>query len=210
MLTTIRPRKGITRLRRFVQAEPGERCEFCGATLAAEHRHLLEPATRHVACSCLVCAEALAARPGATFRPIPQEAAALPDFRISDAEWHSLALPIDIAFIFYGTPEGRPVALYPGPLGAAQSLLGLDAWSALVAKNPVLAEFSADVEALLIDRIKGKRGYYRVPIDRCYALVGLIRTHWRGFNGGDEVWQAIDDFLAALRGAGAATQGGRS
>jgi hypothetical protein len=38
-----------------------------------------------------------------------------------------------------------------------------------------------------------------VPIDRCFALVGLIRTHWRGLSGGAEAWQAIRDFFAQLR-----------
>jgi hypothetical protein len=54
-------------------------------------------------------------------------------------------------------------------------------------------------EALLVNRIDGAREYYRVPIDRCFALVGLIRTCWRGLSGGAEAWQAIRHFFAELR-----------
>ena len=69
---------------------------------------------------------------------------------------------------------------------------------ALVARNPVLATFEADVEALLVNRTNGRRLYYRVPIDRCFELVGLIRTQWQGWSGGDAVWQAIDEYFARL------------
>lgn len=41
--------------------------------------------------------------------------------------------------------------------------------------------------------------YYLAPIDQCYRLVGLMRTHWRGFSGGGEVWNRIATFFAALR-----------
>jgi hypothetical protein len=47
--------------------------------------------------------------------------------------------------------------------------------------------------------VGGQREYYRVPIDHCYALVGLIRRHWRGLSGGTEARQAIGDFFARLR-----------
>jgi Family of unknown function (DUF5947) len=121
------------------------------------------------------------------------------DFRMTDAEWDALRLPIDMAFLFHSTPDGRPVALYPGPAGATESLLGLDAWGQLVGKNPGLADLRPDVEALLINRINGACDYYRVPIDRCFALVGLIRTRWRGLSGGAEAWDAIHNFFAGLR-----------
>ena len=29
-------------------------------------------------------------------------------------------------------------------------------------------------------------------------LVGVVRTRWRGFSGGDEAWSAIDRMLASL------------
>jgi hypothetical protein len=124
----------------------------------------------------------------------------LEDFRLSDAEWDALGIPIGLAFFFYSTVEGRIVAFYPGPAGSTESLLDLTAWSGLVANNPVLAELEPDVEALLVNRVNGARDYYAVPIDRCYGLVGLIRGRWHGVSGGREAWAAIDGFFDELRG----------
>ena len=65
-----------------------------------------------------------------------------------------------------------------------------------------------DVEALLVDRIGDDRGLggaagatvcFMVPIDQCFRLVGIIRAHWKGFTGGDEVWEQIDGFFADLK-----------
>ena len=78
----------------------------------------------------------------------------------------------------------RVVALYPSPAGATESLVTPEAWEALVAENPVLRDFEPDVEALLVNRVGEARECYRVGIDECYKLVGLIRTHWRGLSGG--------------------------
>ncbi len=91
------------------------------------------------------------------------------------------------------------LAFYPSPAGATESLLSLAAWEALVADNPWLTELKPDVEALLVNRVEGAREYYRVPIDRCYELVGLIRAHWRGMSGGSEAWSAIHEFFARLK-----------
>ena len=55
-----------------------------------------------------------------------------------------------------------------------------------------------DVEALLVNRVRGARGHWIVPISECYALVGLIRTRWRGFTGGAEVWREIGSFFEEL------------
>jgi hypothetical protein len=96
-----------------------------------------------------------------------------------------------MAFFFRHSGEGRVVAYYPSPMGPTESQLGLEAWEALEAANPVLGTLTPDVEALLVNRSLGARQHWIVPIDDCYGLVGLIRTTWRGFTGGAEVWQAI-------------------
>jgi hypothetical protein len=83
-------------------------------------------------------------------------------------------------------------------MGPTESLLALDAWSALEDANPVLRTLAPDVEALLVNRAQGARGHWLVPIDECYGLVGLIRTHWRGLTGGTEVWQEIGRFHEGL------------
>ena len=56
-----------------------------------------------------------------------------------------------------------------------------------------------DVEALLVNRVRGAREQWIVPIDDCFRLAALIREHWTGFQGGDEVWDEIARFFAELR-----------
>ena len=74
------------------------------------------------------------------------------------------------------------------------------------------AELVADVEALLVRR-SGPGGdgsgseCLLVPIDACYRLVGLVRLHWRGFDGGVEAWREIDAFFAGLRALAQPVQG---
>ena len=189
----------VATLRRFVGSPATERCELCGSGLGAVHQHLVEPASRRLLCACESCVGEIAAAPDSEYRVVPRGTRLLREFQMTDAEWDALRLPIDMAFLFHSTPESRPVALYPGPAGATESLLSLDAWEQLVASNPVLADLEPDVEALLVNRIDGAREYYRVPIDRCFALVGLIRTRWRGLSGGAEAWQGISHFFAELR-----------
>jgi hypothetical protein len=167
--------------------------------LAPAHRHLVEPANRRLLCACESCVAKIAVASNSEYRVVPNGARLLPDFHMTDAEWDALRLPIDMAFLFDSTPDGRPVALYPGPAGATESLLSLDAWGQLAASNPALADLEPDIEALLVNRLDGDREYYRVAIDCCFALVGLIRTRWGGLSGGADAWQAIRDFFAQLR-----------
>ena len=71
-------------------------------------------------------------------------------------------------------------------------------WQALVEDNPGLRDLTPDVAALLVHRVGEAREHYRVGVDRCYELVGLVRTHWRGFSGGQAVWDEIGRFFAGL------------
>ena len=89
-------------------------------------------------------------------------------------------------------------AVYPSPAGATESLLPLAAWNSLAERNPRLLTMQSDVEAFLVNRVGTKRDYYVVPIDVCFELVGLIRSHWRGLSGGDVVWQQVDSLFARL------------
>ncbi len=170
----------VAALRKFVRPrETEERCDTCGTALTAEHAHNFEPAARRIRCVCDRCAPLYAA----VYRPIPRRVRALTNFAMSDAQWDDLAIPISLAFFSYSTPAKRVIALYPGPAGAAESLLRLDAWTELTAANPELRDLQPDVEALLVNRVGAAREYLLVPIDECYRLVGLIRLHWRGLAG---------------------------
>jgi hypothetical protein len=69
----------------------------------------------------------------------------------------------------------------------------------VVAANPAMTDLAPDVEALLVRRTGDGFECYLVPIDACYELVGLVRLHWKGFDGGQEAWEAIDGFFDAVR-----------
>ncbi len=189
----------VRKVRGFVTPPAEEHCDFCRAVIPDAHGHLLDIAERRLFCACGGCAGSMPGRAESALRLVPHRTHLLHDFRLTDAEWDALQIPIGMAFLFHSTPDARPIALYPGPAGATESLLDLASWSGLVENNPALADLQPDVEALLVNRTKGRRDYYRVPIDRCYALVGLLRTHWRGLSGGTEAWEVIDRFFARLR-----------
>jgi hypothetical protein len=190
----------LASLRRFGRPRVvRERCELCDAGLAAEHAHLVEVSNRQLVCACDACAILFDSQAAAKYRRVPRRVQYLADFRLPDAAWEELRLPIDLAFFLHSTPAGRVIALYPSPAGATESLLSLEAWQTLTKDNPVLSDFEPDVEALLVNRTKEARDCYRVGIDECFKLVGLIRAHWRGLSGGSEVWESINNFFVHLR-----------
>ena len=218
--TLCAPKPPLSALRNFIRqpaAAPVERCQLCSAPIATEHSHLVEIKDRQILCSCEACALLFDGREGTPYRRVPRDARQLADFHLTDVQWDSLLIPINMAFFFYSTPAQRVIAVYPSPGGATESLLTLDAWTDLVAANPALAKMQPDIEALLVKRLSLGRGgnqtdnreeYFVTPIDKCYELTGLIRKHWRGFTGGTEVWNAIDKFFARLRAAAAPPRAG--
>jgi hypothetical protein len=191
----------LAALRRFAKPPPvRQRCELCCAELTAEHPHLVELASRRLVCACQACAILFDTEGAGKYRRVPSSVQFLGDFRLADAEWQSLGLPINLAFFLPSTMSGRIIALYPSPAGATEALVPLESWEMLVEDNSLLRDLRPDVEALLVNRLGERREHYRVGIDKCYELVGLIRTHWRGLSGGPAVWEAIDRFFAGLRG----------
>jgi hypothetical protein len=192
----------LATLRRFVRASATqEKCELCAVGLPPEHRHLLELSVGRIICACQACAFRFHDVVDGRFRLIPREIRSLSQFRLTDYEWDSLALPINLAFFHYSTLESKMKATYPSPAGATESLLPLDSWQRLASNNPLLTRITPDVEALLVNRVDRRREYYIVPIDLCFELVGLIRLHWRGLSGGDSVWKEIADFFNRLKKA---------
>ncbi len=184
-----------------------ERCELCGELLPSEHRHMIDLDRRRLMCSCRACSLLFdtGAAGGGHFKLVPDRRLRIEDFDLDDVRWAELAIPVDMAFFFRHSGEDRVVAFYPGPAGATESLLELGAWAELEEANPVLRTLEDDVEALLVNRARGARGYYLVPIEDPYRLVALIGTHWRGLTGGSEVWQEIEGFFAGLDDRAATT-----
>jgi hypothetical protein len=206
-----------SRLRRLAQrsAEPAraehagrpqeeEQCELCGVRIEPEHKHVVDLSTRALMCACRACSILFDSKAagGGHYRLVPDRRLLVEDFELDDGQWDSLRIPVEMAFFFHSSQAERVVAFYPGPMGATESLLELDAWVQLQAANPILAELEPDVEALLVRRARGARDHWIVPIDDCYDLVGLIRLRWKGLSGGQEVWQGIEAFFERLRAQG--------
>lgn len=192
-------------LRRFAQqaseraeGPPGSAaCDLCSQPIAPHHRHLLEVASRDLLCVCRPCSILFDRREASLgqYRLVPERRLYLQGFQLPDHLWAGLRIPVDVAYFVENSSEGRVVAYYPSPLGPTESALRLDAWQQIVDRNPQLNDMAPDVEALLINRAGGARDHYLAPITDCYRLAAILRTHWRGINGGDEVWDKIEEFF---------------
>jgi hypothetical protein len=193
-------------LRAFVSREQtkpsGEICEMCGIQLGDGHSHLVNMESRNLVCSCRACYLLFTAEVASRgrYRAVPDRYLADPGFKISQAAWDAFQIPVRVAFFFHNSLIGRIVAFYPGPAGATESMLNLHAWDDLRAVNPVLETMQPDVEALLIsgDRNGGFECFI-VPIDACYELTGAMRRHWKGFDGGEQVWNLVAAFFDKIR-----------
>jgi hypothetical protein len=197
----------FARRRSSAEAEGEERCELCSAPLAQTHQHLLDPKKRQIVCACDGCVILFCGQTGAHYLRVPRRIQRLVGFQMTHLQWEALMLPINLAFFYRDSAAGRVLAMYPSPAGATESLLSLESWAEIVARNGALQRMEPDVEALLVNRIDLKREggvaqYFVVPIDECYRLVGLIRLHWRGLSGGAEVWSAIQQFFGDLKSRG--------
>jgi hypothetical protein len=176
---------------------PAERCDLCGTTVAEDHRHLLHLTERRIVCTCEAC---WALRSGdAEYRPTGMRELWLEGFACDDELWAAFKIPISLAFFMRSTVTGSVVAFYPSPAGATESELPLEPWERLVAANPVLEQLDADAEALVVNRLSDPPQHAILPIDRCYELVGLIKSRWEGISGGSAIEQAVPVFFERLR-----------
>jgi len=193
----------------------GERCEMCAEPIADEHQHVVNVGARQLMCTCRGC-YLLFSAPGAKlrYRAVPDRYLTFPDFHLDRRGWESLQIPVGLAFFFHNSEIDRTVAFYPGPAGATESELDLDAWNTIDGADPrqpgpsvasrAMGMLADDVEALLVrvpDREHADPGLnaeaecYLVPIDACYEFVGRLRSLWRGFDGGQDVREFVDQFF---------------
>ena len=183
------------------RAAPGEACEMCAEPLGGGHSHVVNLDSRQILCSCRACWLLFTHQgaAGGRYRAVPDRYLFDPGFKLGEGAWEALQIPVRVAFFFSNSDLGKVAAFYPSPAGATESLLSLEAWADVVAANPVMTDLTPDVEALLVRRAGDGFECYLVPIDACYELVGLVRMHWKGFDGGEEAWAAIDGFFDAVR-----------
>ncbi|MCV7379617.1 hypothetical protein BST11_11255 [Mycobacterium alsense] len=207
----------ITNGRRAPQPA-GERCEMCSEPIPGEHQHVVQVAARQLMCVCRACYLLFTDRNAdLRYRSVPDRYLAFPDFALDRRAWEAFQIPVGVAFFFTNSALGRTVAFYPGPAGATESELDLDAWNAVAGADSRVGLLADDVEALLVRVPEGDGGdgsdggrpeSYLVPIDACYEFVGHLRTLWRGFDGGQEARAFIDGFFADVKARARQTPGG--
>jgi Family of unknown function (DUF5947) len=179
--------------------DPGaERCDLCGTTIPEDHRHLLHLVERRIVCTCEACWGMRAGE--GDFRPTGQRTVWLEGLDVPDELWTSFQVPIGLAFFMESTVTGCVVAMYPSPAGATESELHFESWSRMLALNPVLERMEADIEGLMVNRLADPAAYAIAPIDRCYALTGIVKASWEGISGGSGVETAVAAFFEQLRG----------
>jgi len=193
-------RAGAAQARAGPARASAERCDLCGASVPDDHRHLLHLVERRIVCACEACWALRSGDP--EYRPSGMRTQVLERFDCDEETWGSMQIPIGLAFFMRSTVTGGVVAFYPSPAGATESELSLEAWDALVARNPVLDGLDADAEALVANRLSDPPQYAIVPIDECYRLVGLIKSRWEGISGGAALVEVVPAFFAKL-GTGA-------
>lgn len=198
------PSSSLGVLQRILQSRPppppGKRCEMCASPIPVDHGHVVDIERRALMCACQGC-RLLFEHDGAgsgRFRAVSDRYLSFDDLALDDGVWEALQIPVSIAFFFHNSQIGGPVALYPSPGGATESELPLDDWRELVTGDGRLATLRDDIEALLVRRDREGFTCYLVPITACYELVGTVRQHWRGFDGGQQAREAIAAFFDTL------------
>jgi hypothetical protein len=198
-------RSSLAGLRRFLERRPAEglaqRCEFCSEALAEEHSHVVKLEPRAMVCACRACWLLFTPEGagGQKYRAVPARYTSPRGPVVTESRWDELQIPVGMAFFFVNSALGRPVAFYPSPAGATESLLPLGTWADMEGADPSLGTLTPDVEALLVRKSDSGFECHIVPIDACYELVGRIRRRWKGFHGGEEAWSEIEAFFAGVR-----------
>jgi hypothetical protein len=180
----------------------GERCEMCSEQISDEHQHVVNLEGRQLMCVCRGCYLLFTDTDAELrYRAVPDRYLVFPDFALDRRQWEALQIPVGLAFFFHNSALGRTVAFYPGPAGACESELDLQAWTEIRTADSRADTIADDTEALLVrvpDDDSASPQAYLVPIDACYEFVGRLRMMWRGFDGGQDVRNYIDGFFELL------------
>lgn len=179
-----------------------ERCEICAVPIAPEgHGHLVDVANRRLLCACRACFLLFVPQGAAQgrYRAVSDRYVRLDPAAFDGPSWEALQIPIGLAFFFLNGTTHRVAAFYPGPGGATESSLSLDAWEAIVRAEAALTDLQPDVEAVLVYRERTAEPLaFVVPIDVCYELVGIVRRYWQGFEGGSELRDRVTRYFERL------------
>lgn len=180
--------------------DPQEHCGLCGLPVPEQHRHVLDLRRHEIHCACRACA-ILFDRGGAGgghYCLIPERRRRLASFHLDDLGWRSLGIPVEMAFFVRRSENEEVSAFYPSPAGATRAEVPIESWQELESAHPAVRGIEPDVEALLVNRLPGGGQAFIVGLDDCYRLVAVVREHWRGFSGGENVWSEIERFFGEL------------
>lgn len=193
----------LEKIRATQAARPDEVCEMCAAGIPATHSHVADLEQSSLLCVCRACYLLFApVQAGAgRYRAVPDRYLHDPARPMSAAEWDELEIPVGLAFFMYSSQNAEVAGFYPSPAGSTECRLDLSAWARIAQAHPLLAAIEPDVEAALITRTDKTSivEHFIVPIDACYELAGRMRMLWKGFDGGTEARQSIDEFLGDVR-----------
>ncbi|MGV0716785.1 DUF5947 family protein [Mycolicibacterium sp. XJ662] len=187
---------------RTTPQQAGERCEMCSEAVPDQHQHVVNIEGRQLLCVCRGCYLLFTdTEAELRYRAVPDRYLTFDDFALDRRQWETLQIPVGLAFFFRNSAMGRTVAFYPGPAGATESELDLQAWNDIRLVEPRVDTLVDDTEALLIRVPQDENSpplAYLLPIDACYEFVGRLRMMWRGFDGGQDVRDYIDEFFELL------------
>ncbi|MEU6091484.1 DUF5947 family protein [Streptomyces sp. NPDC047085] len=169
-----------------------ETCELCAAQVADEHRHLYDTTDEEVRCVCRPCSVLFADDAAGRYRLVPRRRLRLPP-----VDTAVLGVPVGLVF-FVPRTDGTVTAQGPSPAGAMRWEVDAAAWRRLAGTCPPLASVAPEVEALLVNTVRGMDEHWIVPVDDCFRMVALVRREWRGLSGGGRVWPAVERFFAEL------------
>jgi hypothetical protein len=185
-------------------------CVLCAMTLDPPHFHLIDCCHSSVCCACRACALLFAndRDPNARYRTVPSAVRFRAQLSSRDADWRALRIPNTLLFVFRQSAERRWVAVLPRADGAVRVPLPEPAWEVFLARRPLFASLAPDVEALLVRRGEqaGDLECFACPIDRCYALVGILREQRHGIDGARDSRARVSAMFAELRRAAETTE----
>ncbi|MET8246368.1 DUF5947 family protein [Streptomyces sp. NPDC005202] len=171
-----------------------EVCDLCAAPVPDEHAHLYDTGQQEVQCACGPCS-VLFAEDGAgegRYRLVPRRRIRLPR-----VDTEALGVPVGLVF-FVPHDDGTVTAQGPSPAGAMRWEVDTAGWQQAVAGCPALASVEPEVEALLVNTVRGLDHHWIAPIDDCFRMVAVVRREWQGLSGGGRVWPAVERFFADL------------
>jgi len=168
-------RQAYSALRRFTsRREAHESCDLCALPIDDRHDHLLELATRRIACACRACALLFPEGHGVRFRSIRSRALPLRDTALTDDDFLVLQIPVRLFYLCPSRVHDTVFALYPNVAGATEATLPWPAWEALLHAHPTLSQIEPEVEGLLCDHIGGRSRCFIASLDVSRHLVGLL------------------------------------